>query len=85
MKHLWLTAVVFAGSALLLFGAVANAQVDVLTQHNDNSRTGANLRVTVLTPANVNKAQFGMLFKRLVDDHLYPLPLVARGLDTRLC
>jgi outer membrane protein assembly factor BamB len=55
----------------------AAAQVDVLTQHNDNMRTGANLRETELTPANVNKEQFGMLFKRVVDDQLYTQPLVA--------
>ncbi len=54
-------------------------QVDVLTQHNDNSRTGANLRETVLTPANVNESQFGMLFKRVLDDQLYTQPLVVTG------
>jgi len=53
----------------------AGAQVDVLTQHNDKTRTGVNLRETVLTPENVNKAQFGMLFKRVVDDQLYTQPL----------
>jgi outer membrane protein assembly factor BamB len=57
----------------------AGAQVDVLTQHNDNLRTGANLQETVLTPANVNKTQFGMLFMRLVDDQLYTQPLVMTG------
>ena len=57
----------------------SEAQVDVLTQHNDNARTGANLRETVLTPTNVNGTQFGMLFKRAVDDQLYTQPLVATG------
>lgn len=57
-----------------------HAQVDVLTQHNDNFRTGANLRETVLTPENVNQTQFGMLFKRVVDDQLYTQPLVATGI-----
>jgi hypothetical protein len=57
----------------------AKAQVDVLTQHNDNARTGVNLHETELTPANVNKAQFGMLFKRVVDDQLYTQPLVVTG------
>ena len=59
----------------------AGAQVDVLTQHNDNARTGANLREFVLTPANVNKGQFGMLFKRVVDDQLYTQPLVVTGVQ----
>ena len=57
----------------------AHAQVDVLTQHNDNARTGVNLHETVLTPANVNQSQFGMLFKRVVDDQLYTQPLIVTG------
>jgi hypothetical protein len=60
----------FLGICVLAMGN-AVAQVDVLTQHNDNARTGTNLREFVLTPANVNKGQFGMLFKRVVDDQLY--------------
>ncbi|HEX9201152.1 MAG TPA: hypothetical protein VF865_16450 [Acidobacteriaceae bacterium] len=67
--------------ALLPLCRPAHAQVDVLTQHNDNSRTGANLRETLLTPRNVNKAQFGMLFKRVVDDQLYTQPLVATAVQ----
>jgi hypothetical protein len=59
----------------------AHAQVDVLTQHNDNERTGANLRETVLTPANVNQSRFGMLFKREVDDQLYTQPLIVTGVS----
>jgi hypothetical protein len=59
----------------------AGAQVDVLTQHNDNARTGVNLRETLLTPENVNKARFGMLFKRIVDDQLYTQPLIVTGVE----
>jgi outer membrane protein assembly factor BamB len=59
--------------------ACVRAQVDVLTQHNDNFRTGVNLRETTLSPANVNQARFGMLFKRVVDDQLYTQPLVVTG------
>ena len=57
------------------------AQVDVLTQHNDNARTGVNLREALLTPSNVNENQFGMLFKRVVDDQLYTQPLVATSVQ----
>jgi len=57
----------------------AVGQVDVLTQHNDAMRTGANLRETILTPGNVDARHFGMLFKHGVDDQLYTQPLVATG------
>lgn len=63
--------------SFLAISVFVHAQVDVLTQHNDNLRTGVNLRETVLTPANVNQAQFGMLFKRVVDDQVYSQPLVV--------
>ena len=75
---------VFRGGAgvlvagMLMSGMVsALGQVDVLTQHNNRDRTGANLRETVLTPANVNVKQFGMLFKRVLDDQVYGQPLVV--------
>jgi len=59
----------------------AGAQVDVLTQHNDNTRTGVNLRETILKPENLTSARFGMLFKRLVDDQLYTQPLIVTGVE----
>jgi len=58
----------------------AGAQVSVLTQHNDNARTGANLHETALTPANVNTKLFGLLFKRKVDDQVYGQPLYVADL-----
>jgi hypothetical protein len=70
----------FLALGMCCFGTInALGQVDVLTQHNDNARTGANLRERVLTPRNVNQGQFGMLFKRVVDDQLYTQPLVVTG------
>ena len=63
-----------AGLAMIP-GIAAWPQVNVLTQHNDLARTGANLQERVLTPANVNVKRFGMLFKRVLDDQVYGQPL----------
>ena len=64
-------------SICLAMPIVASGQVDVLTNRNDLERTGANLKETVLTPANVNTGQFGMIFKRVVDDQVYSQPLLV--------
>jgi len=63
----------------LCFAASLYGQVDVLTQHNDNARTGANLHETELRPGNVDAAHFGMLFRHAVDDQLYTQPLLVTG------
>ncbi|HLX60752.1 MAG TPA: MBG domain-containing protein [Planctomycetota bacterium] len=43
------------------------AAQSVLTQHNDNQRTGANTAETILTPATVTTAKFGKIFTRSMD------------------
>src|SRR3954453_3690071 len=63
-------------TAMFTIGPLA-AQVDVLTHHNDNARSGANLKETQLNTSNVNNGQFGKLAFRLVDGNVYAQPLVV--------
>jgi hypothetical protein len=72
----------FGGAVLLavaLWFQPAQAE-NVLTQHNDLSRTGANTSETILTPANVNSANFGKLFSDSVDGQIYAQPLFVENL-----
>jgi hypothetical protein len=59
----------------------AFAQTNVVTQHNDAARTGANLDETILTTTNVNVSQFGKIFERTVDDEIYAQPLYVAGVN----
>jgi len=54
-----------------------NVQNNVLTQHNDNTRSGLNPNETRLTPANVNVSSFGKLFTQTVDGVIAGQPLYA--------
>ena len=49
--------------------------VAVLTQHNDNGRTGLNAKETILTTANVKVSTFGKLFAQPVDGLIVGQPL----------
>ena len=61
-------------------GPVVLGEVGVYTQHNDNGRTGANLRETVLTPANVDARHFGLLFHHVLDEQVFAQPLYVPNL-----
>jgi hypothetical protein len=53
----------------------AEGQHNVLTHHNDNTRSGLNPNETVLTPANVTVNTFGKLFTQNVDGAIVGQPL----------
>lgn len=55
------------------------AQTAVTTYHNNNYRTGWNSTETVLTPANVNASQFGLLSLVTLDDEVDAEPLLVPG------
>lgn len=52
----------------------------VLTQHNDVMRTGANLAETTLTPSEVQTRGMQLAYWRPVDGHMYAQPLYASGI-----
>jgi len=54
--------------------------VHVLTQHNDNARTGGNLNETLLEPRSLQAGRFGHLFDRVVDGQIYAQPLYVNDL-----
>src|SRR5258708_12099421 len=73
MKQLLLTIIVTV--AMTVVGCA-----DVLTYHNDNSRTGVNPFDTALTVKNVNPLTFGKKFDLPVDGQVYAQPLVVTNI-----
>src|SRR3984957_75820 len=57
----------------------ASPTLSVLTQHNDNARTGLNSAETILNTTNVNTGQFGKLFAMPADGQVYAQPLYVPG------
>src|SRR5277367_862406 len=80
-----ISATAVRGAALLLFVSafafLAAGQVAITTYHYDNYRTGWNQSESVLTPANVAKATFGLLQTVKLDDQVDAQPLVVPGVQ----
>ncbi len=65
-------------SSLASFGlTLAATAADLLTYHNDSSRTGLNPDEIALTPGNVNVNSFGLKFNAIVAGQVYAQPLYA--------
>lgn len=65
-----------------LLGFRSHAQTAAITTSQyGNSRTGANTREKILTPANVNASQFGKLHVIPVDGDVYAQPLYLPQVD----
>ncbi|MGA7501701.1 MAG: hypothetical protein WBX00_33630, partial [Isosphaeraceae bacterium] len=65
---------------LEVFEARRLLSANVLTYHNDGAQSGLNPDETVLTPSNVNSADFGKIFSVPVDGQIYAQPLYVSGL-----
>lgn len=61
--------------------AYAQSSANVMTYHNDNARTGQNLREPNLTLQNVDADHFGLLFTYPVDGWMFAQPLYVSGLS----
>jgi hypothetical protein len=72
MKSFWSVAGVLVLGSFVLGRAYPQA---VLTQRNDNQRTGANVHETILTPKNVNPNSFGRLYTLTVVGTIGAQPL----------
>lgn len=68
-------------STMFVVFPIAVMAQNVLTWHNDNSRTGQNLKETVLTTANVNSTKFGKRFTLSVDGEIFAQPLYVANVS----
>ena len=72
-----ITIKIFTFLSLVFCTCIAMAQTDVLTQHNNLSRTGWDSTETILNHQTVNANSFGLLYTMPVDDQVFAQPLVV--------
>ncbi len=68
---------------ILALGTVHSGNAQVLTYHNDNTRSGQNTYETTLTPANVQSSTFGLLNFYAVDGKVDAEPLYVPGVKMK--
>ena len=68
-------------SRMAVLTVIAAQAVDVVTYKNDVARTGQNLNEALLTPANINSANFGLLRTLGVDGKVDAQPLYLSALS----
>jgi hypothetical protein len=68
-------------AVVLLALAPSAAPQSITTYHYDNKRTGWNSNETILTPANVNSSDFGLLHNVALDDQVDAQPLYMPGIN----
>jgi hypothetical protein len=69
---------------VLFITSLSVAQVDVLTQHNDNLRSGLNIHESILTVQTVSK-DFGKLWTLYSDAKVMAQPLYVSNLKSQKC
>ena len=69
----------FSVTIFFVLGSTQAIGQNVTTQAYDNTRSGAYLYETMLTPATVNSKTFGELYERTVDGDVQAQPLYVRG------
>lgn len=79
IRRLCLTAAV--ASSITVAGPSASWAVNITTHHLDNLRTGWNPNETILTPATVGSASFGVVATAAFDGNVDAQPLVVQGLS----
>ena len=60
----------------------SQTNIGVPTWHNDNGRTGKNVRETILTPLSINSpSKFGKICTAVTDGQIYAQPLVVANVN----
>src|SRR6266436_3016116 len=80
--HHHLTIAVVTALGLFASAPALAQERNVLTQHNDNARSGSFLAETILTPASVGSGRFGRLYMRQVSGDVLAQPLYVQQVRT---